>query len=167
MNHRSSSLSKFRAFLRRPSWRAAAFALAMASLGLNQHARAVDTEDDVLAGATDLGVNTAGTTYTTTATTTSDVTFAAGTTYTSPFSLSAALSIGSLNDLNATPITINGTALLTLNDTDGTQCGGTGGCNGGRAADSLFVASGRQPHDQQHGGHLCRSTRVPSMRLAH
>ena len=151
MHLRSASLPKSplnsRSFIRRARARLAVPALALtagALLFTHPLARAADTEDDVLAGATDLGVNTAGTTYTATATTTSDVTFAAATTYANAGNLllNTALSIGSLNDLNATAITINGTAALTLNVTTGGNVVASVAANGGSTADSLFVASG-------------------------
>ena len=113
--------------------------LAFAALLLTPGAYA-NSEDDVLAGATDLS-NSAS--YTTAPTTTSDVTFPAATTYVTPagFTLNtAAISIGTLNDLNATALTITGTQSITLNG--GTNSVAPAGTNGGAAADLLFVATG-------------------------
>ena len=111
-----------------------------AAVSTGHLALAANTEDDVKAAATDLGINTT-VTYNAVAGTTSDVTFAAATTYTNAGSLllnNGALSIGTLDDLNASAISITGTQTLTLN----------GGTNvvaptaGGNAADLLFVQSG-------------------------
>ncbi len=137
MNRRSPSLTKSlfksRAFLRRPLTHVSAAAMAL--LFASPAARAANAGDAVKTGATDLGINTT-TTYTAVATPTSDVQFLAATAYTtSTPALSAPLAIGTLDDLNATPITINGTALLTLS----TAANSTAGAN---AADLLFVGTG-------------------------
>ena len=65
--------------------------------------------------------------------TTNDVVFTAGTAYAGSFTLNTSnLSIGTLNDLNATPLTITGTKSITLN-------GGTNSVSG-TAGDLLYVA---------------------------
>ena len=106
----------------------------MAVLLGSYSAKAANAGDAVKSGATDLG-NNSTTTYTAVATTTSDVQFLAATAYTSPLALGTALAIGTLDDLNQTAITINGTALLTLS----TAANST---TGSAAADLLFVANG-------------------------
>jgi fibronectin-binding autotransporter adhesin len=77
-----------------------------------------NTADPVVAGATDLGTQTTATYTTAPPTTTSDVEFLAATTYTNAGSLllsAGTLSIGTLDDLNATALTINASQSLTLN----------------------------------------------------
>src|SRR5262249_26048796 len=101
-------------------------------------ALAANTEKDVVAGATDLGdpgaYNPSGL-----PTTTNDVTFLSATSYTNPTTLpvtASSISMGTLNDLNATALTISGGATgqtVTLN--------GNGNTISGTAADLIFLAN--------------------------
>ncbi len=103
--------------------------------------RAANTEDDVLSGLAANSDLSAASSYSTTApstggvpTTTSDVTFTAAGTYTSPYKFGSSLSIGSLDDLSTTALTLQGNAdTLTLNGGDSIS---------GNTADLLYVASG-------------------------
>jgi fibronectin-binding autotransporter adhesin len=124
---------------------------AVAAVGLSHYvlpaesARAANTPDAVVSGATDLGTNTTAT-YTTPATTTSDVEFLAGTTYANANSLglSAALSIGTMDDFNATAISISGTGLLTLSTAANSVAP--------NAADLFYVLTGASLSIQTSGG---------------
>ena len=100
-------------------------------------ARGANTNNVVVAGAADLGITTTATYTTASPGITTDVTFAIATTYANAGTLvlnNAALSIGTLNDLNATAISITANKLLTLN-TAANSVSGT-------AADLLYVAGG-------------------------
>ena len=108
----------------------------MISLGASQAARA-NTEDDVINGQTDL---TLSTTYSGgLPSTASDVTFTYATYAPPAFTLGSDLSIGTLDDLSATALTITrgsaGTSTLTLN-------GGTNSVSGTAPADLLYVRTG-------------------------
>ena len=140
MNLRSHSLPKSifkaRAFLRRPSKRAA-LALALALLWLNQHASAANTPDNVTGTAANTALDSAGSYSSGLPGTTNDVVFTAGTLYSGTFTLNTtALSIGTLDDLNATALTINGNKSITFNST-----GTSSNSVSGTAADLLYVAS--------------------------
>ncbi len=97
-----------------------------------------NTELDVANGlASGSNLNLAGS-YTagTAPTATSDVTFNATNTYTSPYNFGAAITIGTLNDLSATALTISGGAgALTL-------AGGGDSVPGSAAGDLVFVGNG-------------------------
>ena len=96
-----------------------------------------NTNDNIVAGAVDLGINTTATYTTAPVTTANDITFATATTYANASNIllnNAALSVGTLNDLNATAITINGNKLLTLNFAANSVSG--------NASDLIYVASG-------------------------
>jgi fibronectin-binding autotransporter adhesin len=116
-------------------------ALAVATFAtflLSQSAIA-NSELDVKTTATDL-TTSASYTQGTTPTTTSDITFTSSIYGATTFTANTALSIGTLNDLDATQsliITNNGAAndLLTLN-------GGTDSVSGSTAGDLIFLASG-------------------------
>jgi fibronectin-binding autotransporter adhesin len=100
-------------------------------------AAAANTADAVQAGATDLSINTTATYVTAPVGTTTDVEFLNATNYANASSLqlnNGPLSIGTMNDLNAAPITVTGDQLLTLN-TGSNSLSGTAG-------DLFYTASG-------------------------
>jgi len=88
-------------------------------------------------GSTDL---TSATSYTPNAapTTTSDITFTNTAYSPAAFMVGGALSVGTLNDLSTTALTISGVGPLTLNGGSNVVAP----ANGGAAADLLFVAAG-------------------------
>ena len=96
--------------------------------------RAQNAELDVASGLASGSNLSSATSYTagTAPTATSDVTFAAANTYTSPYTFGSAITIGSLNDLSATAISLSGS---TVTLAGGDSVSGTTG-------DLLFVGSG-------------------------
>jgi hypothetical protein len=100
------------------------------------HASLANTEDDVNNGSTDL---TAPASYSGGAVgTSSDVTFTAAAYSPAAFTIGSALSIGTLDDLSTTALSISGSGLLTLNG----GADAVASANGGNSADLLFVATG-------------------------
>ena len=136
-NRRSTHIFPMNTSMKNSSGKLFYALLAFASCFCASSSWAANTNNNIVAGAADLGITTTATYTTANPTTTTDITFAAATTYANAGSLllnNATLSVGTLNDLNATAITINGNKLLTLN-TAANSVSGT-------AADLLYVASG-------------------------
>ena len=102
---------------------------------------AQNTELDVASGLASGSNLSVGTSYTagTAPTATSDVTFTAANTYTPPYTFGAAITIGSLNDLSATAISLSGST-VTLAGGDSVS---------GSTGDLLFVAAGASLTDTQ------------------
>jgi fibronectin-binding autotransporter adhesin len=130
--------------------RLAALAIGVSALFFSGSLLGANTEYDVTNGQTNLnapgtyttggtpGTGAGGMMATTGPTVASDVTFDSGTYTTTAFTLGSAATFGSLDDLSSTPMTISGTALLTL--------GGAGDLGdsvpGSAAADLFFVGTG-------------------------
>ena len=128
--------------LRASSVRLSLAVLAGSSLLFADSLRA-NTELDVATGLASGSNLSVGTSYTagTTPTATSDVTFNAANTYTPPYTFSSAITIGSLNDLSATAISLGGSTV--------TLAGGGDSVPGSNTGDLLFVASGASLTDTQ------------------
>src|SRR4051794_15870255 len=133
---------------RRPSVRLI-LAAAMASAGLSAAAQG-NTENDVLPSAQDLAA-TASPPYSsgTLPAITDDVTFGAAVTYLNPSSLiltagatGVNISMGSLNDLNATPLVISGPNAASGANRTMTLNGGGDSVAGSAGSDLIYLAGG-------------------------